>query len=247
MAECRQPLYLWLLAVFVLLAMSFLSSVHAASPRGCLAEMFITAGVPAVKAMTYARNLAGNKLQIANLRTTPAFRMRLIGIPNSGHAKAFHNCYSSSKRSPKCKAFKECSGRGLCKLSKPRRKSEVRVYQCKCAAGYSGSSCKKDACHKACQNGGSCKRTLRGDRFQCKCKPGYIGKRCEKTLNRCAPNPCANGGVCRPLHNDFSCTCKAGHAGKRCASHILTEKELDTKLGGVVKAIKESGEHQYIS
>ena len=108
------------------------------------------------------------------------------------------------------------------------------------------------ACHKTCQNGGSCKRTQRGDRFQCTCKPGYLGKLCEKTRNRCNPNPCANGGLCRPLHNDFSCACKDGHASKRCENHVLTEKELDKKLdskfGTVVNAIKESGQckcHQH--
>ena len=238
-----------LLATSVVLAMSFFSSAHAASTRGCLAEMFTTAGVPAGNAKTYEKNLANNRIQISTLKTTSPSVMRFLGVRHLVYATAFHNCHWGSSRSQKCKAYKACNGRGLCKLSKPRRKSEVRRYRCNCAAGYSGSSCGTDACHKTCRNGGSCKRIRRGDRFQCTCKPGYIGKRCEKTLNRCTPNPCANGGLCRPLHNDFSCTCKDGHADKRCENHVLTEKELDKKLdyklGAVVNAIKESGQYNY--
>ena len=246
MAECQHPLLLCLLATYVVLAMFCISSAQAASTRGCLAEMFTTAGVPARDAKKYEKNLANNRIQISALKASSPWVLRFLGVPHLLYATYFHNCHWGSSRSQKCKAYKACSGRGLCKLSWPRRKSEVMGYQCNCSAGYSGSSCETDACHKTCQNGGSCKRTQRGDRFQCTCKPGYIGKRCEKTLNRCNPNPCANGGLCRPLHNDFSCTCKGWFAGKRCESHLLTEKELDkkldNKLGTVVNAIKELGQ-----
>ena len=166
-----------------MLPISFFSSAQTASTRGCLAEMFITAGVPAGKAKTYERNLANNRIHISALKTTSTSLMRFFGVRHLVYATAFHNCHWGSIPPRKCKACKACSGRGLCKLSKPRRKSEVRGYQCNCSAGYSGSSCKTDACYKTCRNGGSCKRTQRGDRFQCTCKPGYIGKRCEKTLN----------------------------------------------------------------
>ena len=238
----RQELLLpWLLAFPVVFVVFLLPSAQAASSGGCMAAMFITAGVPKRQANKYEINLARNGVPVTNARATPPFLLHLFGVPNVGHAFAFHNCHAGAKRSPKCKAFKECSSHGQCKLSKRRRKSEV-PYKCNCAAGYSGSSCQTDACHNTCHNGGSCKRTQRGDRFQCTCKPGYIGKRCEKTLNRCNPNPCANGGQCRPLRNDFSCTCKGGFAGKRCQSHVLTEKELDKKLGVLAKAIKHSGE-----
>ena len=234
---------LWLLAFSVISVVSLLPSAQAASSSGCMAAMFITAGVSQRQTNKYEISLATNGVPVSNVRMTPPFLLRLFGVSNLRHAVAFHNCHTSNKRNLKCNTFRECSGHGHCKLHKPRRKSEAH-YRCDCAAGYFGSRCETDACLKTCQNGGSCKRTQRGGRFQCTCKPGYIGKRCEKTLNRCNPNPCANGGLCRPLHNDFSCTCKYGHAGKRCQSHVLTEKELDKKLSVLAKAIKDSGQYQ---
>ena len=246
MGGCRVLLSLRVFAFAALYLVSLYPLCDSASSNGCLARMFITAGIPRREAKRYETDLVRNSISTFDLKTTAPHILRLIGVSKLEHALAFHNCYSGLKQSPQCKAFKECRGHGQCQLSKGRRKSEA-PYECNCTAGYSGSSCQKDACHKTCQNGASCKRTRRGDRFQCTCKPGYIGKRCEKTLNRCSPNPCANGGLCRPLHNDFSCTCKGGFAGKRCESHVLTAKELDKKLGVLAKAIKESGQYQLYS
>eukprot|EP00048_Salpingoeca_helianthica_P006382 m.97807 g.97807 ORF g.97807 m.97807 type:complete len:1254 (+) comp13990_c1_seq1:106-3867(+) len=74
-----------------------------------------------------------------------------------------------------------------------------------------------------CLNGGTCfDGTDASDSSltSCVCPQGYTGTFCETLVNTCFPNPCANGGRCTPLVNDFSCTCAPGFTGPLCQNDI---------------------------
>lgn len=56
--------------------------------------------------------------------------------------------------------------------------------------------------------------------FRCQCQPGYVGKYCETNVNECLMMPCANGGKCFDLSNDFYCECARGFTGRYCNDEI---------------------------
>uniref|UniRef100_A0A4W6FXB1 FAT atypical cadherin 3 n=1 Tax=Lates calcarifer TaxID=8187 RepID=A0A4W6FXB1_LATCA len=55
-----------------------------------------------------------------------------------------------------------------------------------------------------CLNGAICSSLPSGG-FMCSCSPGFTGGRCEIELTSCMPNPCQNGGDCKPVGNAFLC------------------------------------------
>ena len=40
--------------------------------------------------------------------------------------------------------------------------------------------------------------------------------------NPCVPNPCKNGGLCKPDGNKFICECTGGHTGDKCQDRKYT-------------------------
>uniref|UniRef100_A0A4W6FZ96 FAT atypical cadherin 3 n=1 Tax=Lates calcarifer TaxID=8187 RepID=A0A4W6FZ96_LATCA len=63
-----------------------------------------------------------------------------------------------------------------------------------------------------CLNGAICSSLPSGG-FMCSCSPGFTGGRCEIELTSCMPNPCQNGGDCKPVGNAFLCGCPRGLGG----------------------------------
>ncbi|KAG8224528.1 hypothetical protein J437_LFUL004219 [Ladona fulva] len=119
------------------------------------------------------------------------------------------------------------NGSGSCRS---RANGTGVVFDCVCPAGFTGSLCEIggpptpprtpcDALASAsCLNGATCvvDNTRRG--FHCSCVPGYAGTSCESPVDYCAAaRPCANGGRCFSLLNDYKCSCKAGFVGKDCS------------------------------
>lgn len=49
--------------------------------------------------------------------------------------------------------------------------------------------------------------------FSCSCSPQYTGGHCEMEITACVPNPCQNGGACKPIGNAFLCSCRRGFRG----------------------------------
>lgn len=49
--------------------------------------------------------------------------------------------------------------------------------------------------------------------YSCSCSALFTGGRCETEISVCMPNPCQNGGVCKPIGNAFICSCKRGYTG----------------------------------
>uniref|UniRef100_A0A669E5C8 FAT atypical cadherin 3a n=1 Tax=Oreochromis niloticus TaxID=8128 RepID=A0A669E5C8_ORENI len=56
--------------------------------------------------------------------------------------------------------------------------------------------------------------------FSCSCKPQYTGGHCEMEITACVPNPCHNGGVCKPIGNAFLCSCRRGFRGLTCEEDV---------------------------
>lgn len=50
--------------------------------------------------------------------------------------------------------------------------------------------------------------------------PGFVGEFCQDNVDDCEMRPCANGGSCKDLVNDFECTCRPGFTGKFCTIDI---------------------------
>uniref|UniRef100_A0A8C1N6L0 FAT atypical cadherin 3a n=1 Tax=Cyprinus carpio TaxID=7962 RepID=A0A8C1N6L0_CYPCA len=70
-----------------------------------------------------------------------------------------------------------------------------------------------DACAaQPCVNGATCVSLPSGG-YSCSCSALYTGGRCETEISVCLPNPCQNGGVCKPIGNAFICSCKRGYTG----------------------------------
>ena len=42
-------------------------------------------------------------------------------------------------------------------------------------------------------------------------------------IDECSPNPCANGGACTDMINDYNCNCVAGFTGKNCTFGKLVD------------------------
>ncbi|KAF3840773.1 hypothetical protein F7725_006635 [Dissostichus mawsoni] len=54
----------------------------------------------------------------------------------------------------------------------------------------------------------------------CTCSGGFTGGRCEVELTSCMPNPCQNGGECKPVGGAFLCGCPAGLGGIICDQDV---------------------------
>jgi len=50
--------------------------------------------------------------------------------------------------------------------------------------------------------------------------PGYVGDLCLSVVDYCVAKPCANGGTCENLKNDFRCGCRPGFGGKDCSRYV---------------------------
>ncbi|XP_032229293.2 uncharacterized protein LOC5505030 [Nematostella vectensis] len=87
------------------------------------------------------------------------------------------------------------------------------TYICQCPVRYMGIRCRVDKCDR-CDLNAEC---LNGT---CECRSGFVGNgfKCTATEDPCIPNPCENGGICRPGHGGkvFECSCPSGFDGMRC-------------------------------
>uniref|UniRef100_A0A8D3B4U7 FAT atypical cadherin 3b n=1 Tax=Scophthalmus maximus TaxID=52904 RepID=A0A8D3B4U7_SCOMX len=70
-----------------------------------------------------------------------------------------------------------------------------------------------------CLNGAICSSLPSGG-FMCSCGAGFTGGRCEVEVTSCMPNPCRNGGDCRPVGGAFLCGCPRGVGGLTCDEDI---------------------------
>ncbi|XP_029806726.1 protein delta homolog 1 [Suricata suricatta] len=99
-------------------------------------------------------------------------------------------------------------------------------YECTCAPGFSGMTCREKAGPCAvngspCQHGGTCVDDEGWASYaSCLCPPGFSGNFCETMTNSCIPNPCENQGVCTEIGGDFRCRCPAGFMDKTCSRPV---------------------------
>ncbi|XP_028277980.1 protocadherin Fat 3 [Parambassis ranga] len=70
-----------------------------------------------------------------------------------------------------------------------------------------------------CLNGAICSSLPSGG-FMCSCSAGYTGGRCETEVTSCMPNPCQNGGDCKPVGSAFLCGCPRGLGGLICDEDV---------------------------
>ncbi|CAI5643507.1 unnamed protein product [Oreochromis niloticus] len=70
-----------------------------------------------------------------------------------------------------------------------------------------------------CLNGAICSSLPSGG-FMCTCSVGFTGGRCEIELTSCMPNPCQNGGDCKPVGSAFLCGCPTGLGGLTCDGDV---------------------------
>ncbi|KAK5858538.1 hypothetical protein PBY51_002671 [Eleginops maclovinus] len=70
-----------------------------------------------------------------------------------------------------------------------------------------------------CLNGAMCSSLPSGG-VVCTCSGGFAGVRCEIELTSCMPNPCQNGGDCKPVGSAFLCGCPAGLGGIICDQDV---------------------------
>ncbi|XP_071362567.1 protocadherin Fat 3 [Trachinotus anak] len=70
-----------------------------------------------------------------------------------------------------------------------------------------------------CLNGAVCSSLPSGG-FMCSCGAGFTGGRCEIELTSCMPNPCQNGGDCKPVGSAFLCGCPQGLGGLTCDEDV---------------------------
>ncbi|XP_060531934.1 cadherin-related tumor suppressor [Cylas formicarius] len=98
--------------------------------------------------------------------------------------------------------------------------SVVLEYRCRCADGFSGTTCGKrqDPCMpNPCKNNGQCRR--QGFDYHCVCPHSRDGRHCETERgDACSENPCQNGGTCKesPDGSSYFCLCRSGYRGNRC-------------------------------
>ncbi|XP_053502499.1 protocadherin Fat 3a [Ictalurus furcatus] len=97
-----------------------------------------------------------------------------------------------------------------------------------------------DPCaRQPCAHGAACTSLANGG-FLCNCAPLYTGRRCETEIGVCAPNPCRNGGVCKPIGNAFICSCKRGYTGLMCDEDV-NECERGERCEGGASCVNTFG------
>ncbi|KAM4620340.1 protocadherin Fat 3 [Polymixia lowei] len=82
-----------------------------------------------------------------------------------------------------------------------------------------------------CLNGAICSSLPSGG-FACSCSSGFTGGRCETELTSCMPNPCRNGGDCKPVGNVFFCGCPRGLVGLTCGEDVNECDREECENGG---------------
>ncbi|XP_028838817.1 protocadherin Fat 3 isoform X3 [Denticeps clupeoides] len=68
--------------------------------------------------------------------------------------------------------------------------------------------------------------------FGCSCSPQYTGERCELEVTSCVPNPCQNGGDCKPVGTTFLCGCQKGFSGLICDEDVNECDKEECENGG---------------
>jgi len=126
-----------------------------------------------------------------------------------------------------CENNQPCHNGGTCL-------SEEGTFICICPPEYTGKTCEVTTSTPAavpsrrklreCLNGGTC--TYRSKHLgcqRCECPEGFSGSKCQTknvVVKHCDLRPCANGGECIDLPNDFKCQCARGFSGQYCMTDI---------------------------
>ncbi|CAG00464.1 unnamed protein product, partial [Tetraodon nigroviridis] len=82
-----------------------------------------------------------------------------------------------------------------------------------------------------CLNGAMCSSLPSGG-FACSCSAGFTGARCEVELTSCMPDPCQNGGDCKPVGSAFLCSCPQGLTGLICDQDVNECEHSECGNGG---------------
>ncbi|XP_063636066.1 cubilin-like [Cydia splendana] len=136
-----------------------------------------------------------------------------------------------------------CSWRGTCSVNRGGCHPSAQCIDnpgflgqtspCVCPAGMAGDGVGPHGCYvstggnstQGCESNpcvhGRCHDLRQG--YTCICFDGYSGALCDAHADRCASNPCYNGGVCRhdsSLTRGFRCECLAQYTGELCDTRV---------------------------
>lgn len=145
---------------------------------GCVAEMFLMAGMSPSDALAYEQTLISHSVSITHLTNPTDAFLRLLGVSSPEHRQSFIRCFSpthAASRPAQCSTHRVCNGHGRCNLTAPLG------YTCACNEGFYGPFCdfQVDHCHpRPCGIGGVCQNSLTG--YTCQCKVGYRGSKCQE-------------------------------------------------------------------
>ncbi|XP_065187879.1 protein crumbs homolog 2-like [Sycon ciliatum] len=205
----------------------------------CVATYLRQAGISRTSAATYESNFAQRSIPPHDINSTQTSFLPWFGVSDVADVVKLAACFAGQASS--CVSFQYCSGEGRCVLQTSG--GNPQTYACRCHAGYGGKECETDACSNAdgsntCQNGGMCVRQSTVPYFRCNCRRNFAGAECSQAVDHCSPqNPCAHGGRCTSLRNGFKCDCPRGYVGKTCQEHLLTSRELDSRLAKLDRTI----------
>ena len=73
---------------------------------------------------------------------------------------------------------------------------------------------------------------------------GFVGPTCQINVDDCEMRPCANGGHCTDLVNDFLCRCQPGWTGKDCSVNVDNCLPQPCRHGGVCRDLIDDYECQ---